>query len=111
MGDEGVVAFERGNGARLGSAWYRLMPEEEPGYGFVSPSVPEVSIEVVPESRGQGVGGALLEELAERAKTDGFDTLGLSVEDGNTAIRLYESHGFVKLFRVENGWTMKTDLS
>jgi len=110
MGDAGVVALDRESGARLGGAWYRLMPEEEPGYGFVSPGVPEVSIGVVPESRGQGVGGALLEKLVERAKTDDFDTISLSVEDGNAAIRLYERCGFMKLFRVENGWTMKADL-
>ena len=66
---------------------------------------------VAAASRGQGVGGALLEALFERARAEGFGALSLSVEDGNLAVRLYERHGFERLFRVGNAWTMKAELA
>jgi ribosomal protein S18 acetylase RimI-like enzyme len=110
-GDAAVVAVERVSGTRMGAAWYRIMPEDAPGYGFISPGVPEVSIGVVAGFRGHGVGGALLDVLLERARVEGFDTLSLSVERDNPAVRLYERHGFGKLFQVENAWTMKVDLT
>ena len=54
-GDAGVVAVSE-NGQRLGAAWYRLFPVEDPGWGFVAADVPELSIGVVAEARGRGVG-------------------------------------------------------
>jgi hypothetical protein len=45
-GDGGVVAVA-GDGARLGVAWYRLFPPEDPGFGFVAPDVPELGIGVL----------------------------------------------------------------
>ena len=108
-GDAAVVAVDRAGGARLGAAWYRLMTEDEPGYGFVSPGVPELSIGVAGHSRGRGVGSALLAALLERAEEEGFDALSLAVENGNPAARLYERCGFRKLFRIENGWAMKAE--
>ena len=110
-GDAAVVAVEPSSGNRVGAAWYRLMPEDAPGYGFVAPEVPELSMGVAAASRGQGVGGALLEALFERARAEGFGALSLSVEDGNLAVRLYERHGFERLFRVGNAWTMKAELA
>ncbi len=110
-GDAAVVAVDPGSGARIGAAWYRHMTEEEPGYGFVDPGVPEPSIGVAVPARGRGVGGGLLAALLGRAEDDGFGALSLSVEDGNPALRLYERSGFRKLFRIENGWTMKAELA
>ena len=111
LGDAAVVAVERVCGTRMGAAWYRIMPKEAPGYGFAAPGVPEVSIGVVTDFRSRGVGGALLDALLERARAEGFDALSLSVERDNPAIRLYERHGFEKLFPVGSAWTMKADLA
>jgi ribosomal protein S18 acetylase RimI-like enzyme len=110
-GDAAVVAVERSSGNRIGAAWYRIMPEDAPGYGFVAPEVPELSMGVAAAFRGRGVGGALLEALLERAIAEGVGALSLSVEDGNPAVRLYERHGFERLFRVGNAWTMKVELT
>lgn len=52
--DLGVVAVDR-RGEPIGAAWLRHFSAEEPGYGFVSPDVPELSIGVVPSWRGRGV--------------------------------------------------------
>ena len=57
-GDEGVVAVEHGE--LLGAAWLRVFSSAEPGHGFVSEAVPELTIAVASEARRRGVGRALL---------------------------------------------------
>ena len=109
--DFALIALDLAEGRRVGAAWYRLMSPEDPGYGFVDDSTPEVGIAVVPELRGRGVGGALLRALMGAARSRGFGALSLSVERGNPAVRLYGRHGFEKLFIVDDAWTMKADLS
>ncbi|MGI8909850.1 MAG: GNAT family N-acetyltransferase [Rubrobacteraceae bacterium] len=110
-GDTAVVALGPDGGGRIGAAWYRLMPPEDPGYGFVDASTPEVAIGVVPEFRGCGVGGALLDGLMHTARSQGFEVLSLSVEPDNLAIRLYERKGFEKLFAGDGSVTMRADLA
>ncbi len=110
-GDAGVVALSPDN-ERMGAAWYRLMPPDSPGYGFVNAATPDVVIAVLPEHRSRGVGSMLLRALMEVARSQGFDALSLSVQqDNRSAIRLYERCGFVKLFASENAWTMRVDLT
>ncbi len=110
--DTAVIAVGPTDGRNIGAAWYRLFPANAPGYGFVDASTPEVAIGVVPDRRGRGVGGALLDTLLGAAKSQGFDALSLSVEPGNPAARLYERKGFVGLFVDEEGSrTMRAELS
>jgi GNAT superfamily N-acetyltransferase len=92
-GDAGVVAVNHA-GNRLGAAWYRLFPADDPGYGFVAADVPELSIGVIVAARGQGVGGALLDALLVLARGKGWRALSLSVDRQNPARRLYERKGF-----------------
>lgn len=93
----GVLAVDDG-GAVLGAAWLRPFPASHPGYGFVAADVPELSMAVAAERRGQGVGAALLTVLVERARRDGHRAVSLSVErDNTTARRLYERAGFTKV--------------
>jgi ribosomal protein S18 acetylase RimI-like enzyme len=109
--DFALIALDPADSRRVGAAWYRLMSPEDPGYGFVDDSTPEVGIAVVSEVRSLGVGGTLLRALMVEARSRGFGALSLSVERGNLAIHLYERHGFEKLFIVGDAWTMKADLS
>jgi GNAT superfamily N-acetyltransferase len=92
-GDFGVVAHDQTRHP-LGAAWYRLFPAEGPGYGFVAPDVPELSIGVLEHARGQGIGGALLATLLQTAQEQRYRALSLSVDRRNPARRLYERHGF-----------------
>jgi ribosomal protein S18 acetylase RimI-like enzyme len=114
-GDAAVVALDTTNARRIGAAWYRLMPSDDPGHGFVDTSTPEIVIAVVPDRRGTGVGGALLRALLSTAGSQGFDALSLSVRRNNTfAVRLYKRNGFVKLFAIDSkfpSWLMKVDIS
>jgi hypothetical protein len=56
------------------------------------------------------VGGALVRELRDAAKSQGYSALSLSVEKGNPALRLYERNSFVKPFETEDAWAMGADL-
>ncbi|MEE1928715.1 GNAT family N-acetyltransferase [Streptomyces sp. TRM 70351] len=93
-GDAGVVAVDE-DGTPVGAAWVRLFAADDPGYGHVAPDVPEVSLGVVSDWRGQGVGRALLRELHALARAAGHRRLSLSVERANqAAARLYAAEGY-----------------
>lgn len=109
-GDLGVVA-EDGRGEPLGAAWCRSFSADDPGYGFVSSDVPEVSMGVAAEARGQGVGRTLLTELIAEARTRGIARLSLSVELDNYAKRLYSSLGFEVVDEVDGSATMVLELA
>ena len=109
-GDDGVVATSL-SGDPLGAAWYRLFNDDQHGYGYVSPSIPEVAIAVAHEHRGRGVGRRLMAALVELARSSGHEALSLSVEDGNERARhLYEALGFVPVGRLGRSTTMVLSL-
>jgi ribosomal protein S18 acetylase RimI-like enzyme len=101
-GDRGVIAETPdrdpsggpGRPTPVGAAWYRVFDPADPGFGFVSAGVPEVSIGVVADWRGRGVGRRLLSALLAAAAADGVPALCLSVEHDNPARHLYLSLGF-----------------
>jgi GNAT superfamily N-acetyltransferase len=100
--DLGMIAVEDGP---IGAAWWRLFTAEDPGYGFVDEATPEISIGVLPEARGRGVGGRLLRALIEQALARELPGLSLSVEPDNPAKRLYERLGF-RPVATTGAWTM-----
>lgn len=90
-GDLGVVAA-RGS-ANVGAAWLRLFQGAARGYGYVDDETPELSLALLPEYRGEGVGTALLKRLLEEAAAR-YTAVSLSVSKGNPARKLYERLGF-----------------
>src|ERR687894_1742397 len=90
-GDAGVVAEVAGQG--VGAAWYRLLPADDPGYGFVAADIPELTLGVAAQARGRGLGEALVQRLLDRAVADRIAALSLSVEPENAAMRLYLALG------------------
>ena len=109
-GDAGLVALDPGE-APIGAAWYRLFSREEPGYGFVSESIPELSIGVRAAARRAGVGTALLTALVRLAREEGHAALSLSVEPDNPARSLYERLGFRRIGSEGGAWTMRVELA
>jgi ribosomal protein S18 acetylase RimI-like enzyme len=91
-GDAAVIAIE--DHRRVGAAWYRLFSGDEPGFAFVDEATPEATIAVVPSMRGRGIGSQLLTGLLDRARSEGFAAVSLSVEKANPSIKLYERYGF-----------------
>lgn len=109
-GDAAVIAVE--DGRPVGAAWYRVFDDAATRPRWVLDSeTPDVVIAVVPDRRGAGIGGALLEALKTRARADGFVSISLSASELNPAMRLYERHGFVRRIETDpSRWTMRCDL-
>lgn len=93
-------------GEPTGVVWVTLFPADAPGYGFVGPGVPELSVCVLPGYRGAGRGTALVEAAVQEARQRSFPALSLSVEEGNPARRLYERLGFVPVPAARHPGTM-----
>mgnify|MGYP006159411319 CR=1 FL=1 len=87
-GDAGVVAAVAGQG--VGAAWYRLLPADDPGYGFVAADIPEVTLGVASKARGRGIGTALMQRLLDIALQARFGRGGLlqgGISTGRTSTR------------------------
>ena len=91
-GDVGTVA--EAAGVPVGAAWLRLLPADDPGYGFVAADVPELSIAVVAGWRGRGIGRRLLRAAVAQARASGRPAVSLAVERDNPARDLYRGEGF-----------------
>jgi ribosomal protein S18 acetylase RimI-like enzyme len=109
-GDTALIALDEG--FPVGAAWYRLFTRERPGYGFVDEETPELAIAVVPSRRGRGLGEALLDALCDRARSEGFRALSLSVaRDNDVLVSFYERHGFSRVHEDgEDSVTMRREL-
>ena len=86
-GDMGILAFE--NDSIIGMSWIRLIH----GYGYVDDETPELTIAIIPESRGKGVGTMMLRQLMQDASPH-YSKISLSVQLTNPAYKLYQRIGF-----------------
>ncbi len=55
------------NGVAVGAAWLRLFPASDPVYGFVDALTPKLSVAILPQYRGRGIGSRLLGGLLQEA--------------------------------------------
>jgi ribosomal protein S18 acetylase RimI-like enzyme len=106
-GDSGVIAED---GGPVGAAWLRFFPDSDPGYGFVDAATPELSIGLMLQWRGQGIGTRLLDALLAQARGGGVRRISLSVEKDNPARRLYERLGFQAVGEVGGSLTLLLQL-
>lgn len=104
--DCGWIAESADSKQPLGAAWLRIwLDEEDSGYGFYALNYPELTIALLPEARGQGIGTALIEHLIEDARKV-HPGVSLSVSRQNPARRLYERFGFKPISEDENSVLM-----
>lgn len=90
------------DGSAVGAAYSRYMSADDPGYGFVSPDVPELGMAILEPHRGRGLGRLVLSRLLER-----HPAMSLSVDlQNDIARRLYESLGFVRVAEEGTALTM-----
>jgi GNAT superfamily N-acetyltransferase len=108
-GDLGLLAIEDESGRPIGAAWLRLLRGDERGYGHVDDATPELSIAIVPEQRGHGIGTRLLGALIARARGR-YTAISLSAGATNPAIRLYQRFGFAVVRAEGASLVMRLDL-
>lgn len=94
-GDYGLIALDEGN-QPLGAVWVRNFTKEDPAWGFVDETIPELNIALVPRARNQGVGTQLLMQMLGYLKGR-VEKVSLSVNPKNPSVRLYERFGFVEV--------------
>ncbi|MFL6138183.1 MAG: GNAT family N-acetyltransferase [Frankiaceae bacterium] len=107
-GDAGVVAED--GSEPVGAAWWRFLAPDDPGFGFVDASIPEITLGVRAQWRRQGIGTRLMQALIERAKGIALAALSLSVEPDNGALGLYERLGCRAVGRSGGSLTMTLEV-
>lgn len=102
-GDCGFLASDKAN-QPLGAAWLRYLRNEHKGYGYIDDHTPELSLALLPEYRGQGIGTQLLTHLF--TSTCGHTSVSLSVSENNPAQQLYARFGFIVFSQSGGSLTM-----
>lgn len=101
--DQGLIAMEAEK--PVGAIWLRQIN----AYGFVDDDTLELSMALLPEYRGRGIGTMLLNELLAVVRTH-YRAISLSVSAENPAKHLYERAGFVIISAAGSSITMKKEL-
>lgn len=94
----GVRLVAEQNGSIVGSVMLFPLAANPYANALISTSYPEVRfLAVLPQTRGQGIGAALMEECERRAQEAGAQAIGLhTAEVMQAAIRLYERLGYIR---------------
>ncbi|MBU0475385.1 MAG: GNAT family N-acetyltransferase [Bacteroidetes bacterium] len=103
--DFGIIAIDKNVNKKVGLIWIRTFPEEIKSYGFINEETPELSMSVIPEYRGKGIGTKMIEKLFEEIKNK-YKQISLSVSKENPAKRLYERFSFEKHCETNDSITM-----
>lgn len=99
----GFIAWDS-QGIPAGGVWLLWGAENDHGYGFVAPDIPELAIAVEPRFRGQGAGSLLINAAIKQARELGAPGVSLCVDDDNPrALKLYRRLGFVDV-RHDDEW-------
>lgn len=91
----------------VGVTWVRHIKD----YGYVDDQTPSLSISLLPDYRGQGIGSQLLGALLTDLKARKVGQVSLSVSKNNPAYRLYQKHGFETLRENQEDFVMVLDFS
>jgi ribosomal protein S18 acetylase RimI-like enzyme len=103
--DHGFIAIDTTNSQPVGAVWIRLLTGGNKGYGYVDDATPELSIAVLPNYRGNGLGTRLLTHILEFSMVR-YLSISLSVSETNPALRLYQRLGFEIVGRCGTSLTM-----
>lgn len=114
-GDLGLIAVDLAGPSGLqipiGAAWIRRFAVKQPGFGYISEDIPELTVAVAPHQRERGIGSALLRALITKAREQGIRNISLSVEAGNSAQKMFEAFGFSSYMSKDGATTMLLDTS
>lgn len=108
-GDLALLAVDS-NGNKLGAVWIRLFDDLSKTYGYIDEETPILSMAILPQFRGKGIGSELLKEIKSQAASKGYLRISLSVDPSNPALRLYQRFGFKKTGIDGTSWDMVAEL-
>lgn len=94
-------------GTVVGAAWSRIMQD----YGHIDDRTPSLAISMLPEYRGLDIGAHLLRSLLLLLQENGYLRVSLSVQNANSALRLYERAGFRILAEKGTEYLMLRDIT
>jgi len=103
IGDWGLLACD--GETPVGAVWLRQWSGTENGYGYVDETVPEMSIALLPDYRGSGLGSRMIKEIIRIARKS-YPAISLSVVESSPARHLYERFGFQTVGRVGGSLVM-----
>ena len=103
--DDRCLVAEVG-GKVVGAVWTRVMNES----GHIADGIPSLAISIYKDYRSQGIGTALLREMLQLLRRDGYPQVSLSVQKANYAFQMYQKAGFEVLKETEEEYLMVCDL-
>lgn len=104
-GDIGLVAEV--NNKIIGAAWVRIMND----YGHIDDETPSFAISLYKEYRNYGIGTALMQNMLEALKKNGYKQASLAVQKANYAVKMYRKVGFEIVDENEEEYIMICKLS
>ena len=103
----GDLAYVAEKGRQIvGAVWVRFIKD----YGYLNDQTPSLSISLLPDYRGQGIGGQLMQTILSALKREGYQQVSLSVSKDNPAFRFYQRLGFQLIKERETDYLMVYDL-
>ena len=94
------------DGKIVGAIWSRIKED----YGHIADGIPSLAISLYKEYRNQGIGTALLQQMIQLLRREGYEKVSLSVQKENYASRMYLKAGFDVLRETEEEYIMVLDL-
>ncbi|MBP1548797.1 MAG: GNAT family N-acetyltransferase [Oscillospiraceae bacterium] len=78
------------DGKIVGAVWTRIMND----YGHVDDATPSFAISLYKEYRNFGIGTAMMKQMLELLKQNGYKQASLAVQKANYAVKMYLNVGF-----------------
>lgn len=94
------------DGKVIGAVWVRIMND----YGHIDEKTPSLAISLYKPYRGLGIGTALMEAMLSLLKGKGYESVSLSVQQANAAVRMYQRLGFQIVDENEEEYLMVKEL-
>ena len=94
------------DGKVVGAVWTRVMND----YGHIADGIPSLAMSLYKEYRNKGIGTALLEQMLQLLRKDGYKQVSLSVQKTNYAVRMYRKAGFAVLNETDEEYIMMCNL-
>lgn len=74
----------------IGAVWVRIMND----YGHIDDETPLFAISLYSDYRNHGIGTALMQNMLEVLKKNGYKQTSLAVQKANYAVKMYKNVGF-----------------